>query len=251
MLLNIGLAAAVFVIIVTGLPVGLALAAVLLSKWRIFAVRPRFWFANLVANMVDIIVGVSIVALLYAATGITWLQLSLTVLFAVWLLLIKPRSKRSYVALQAGVAIFLGITALSMVAYSRNSTPLIAWDLMLFVVGMWVIGFCAARHVLGSYDEPMVNQYALVFGLVVAELGWAGYHWLFAYTVPGFGNDVKLSQLALIVTLIALVLERVYRSHHRHGTVQVREVILPILFAGVTTVLLLVFFNGLSATGSI
>ena len=38
----------------------LALAVVLLSKWRMFAVRPQFWAANIRANAVDIIVGVSV-----------------------------------------------------------------------------------------------------------------------------------------------------------------------------------------------
>ena len=31
---------------------------VLLSKWRIVAVRPRYWWVNLKANLVDLIVGV-------------------------------------------------------------------------------------------------------------------------------------------------------------------------------------------------
>jgi hypothetical protein len=35
---------------------------VLLSKWRMFAVRPRYWLANVRANMTDLIVGLSIVS---------------------------------------------------------------------------------------------------------------------------------------------------------------------------------------------
>ena len=53
--LNIGLAAMVFAIVYTANSPWLAIAAVLLSKWRVLAVRPRFWFANLIANMVDIL----------------------------------------------------------------------------------------------------------------------------------------------------------------------------------------------------
>lgn len=242
-LLNVGLAFAIFFIAVAGLSIWLTLAIVLLSKWRAFAVRPRFWFANLVANMVDIIVGVSVVILVYAATGTVWLQGLLTAFFIIWLLIIKPRSKKTFVAMQAGGAIFLGVTALSTISYS--------WDAVFFVAIMWGIGFCAARHVLGSYDEPMTNQYALVAGLIFAELGWAAYHWLFAYTIPGFGDGVKLSQLALFVTLLSFVAERSYRSYHRHGSVQARDVIMPAALSLAIVVILVIFFNGLSASGSI
>ncbi len=39
--------------------VQLALSIIVLSKWRMFAVRPRFWLANIRANAVDLIVGLS------------------------------------------------------------------------------------------------------------------------------------------------------------------------------------------------
>ncbi len=240
-LLNVGLATTLLLIVATGLSSGLAVAVVLLSKWRAFAVRPRFWFANLVANMVDMIVGLSIVTLLYAASGAVWLQGAVTLFFVVWLLVIKPRSKRSIVTLQAGVAVFLGITALSMISYE--------WDASLFVVGMWVIGFSAARHVLGSYEEPMANQYALLSGLLFAELGWAGYHWLFAYAVPGF-SGVKLSQLALVVTAIAFVMVRGYQSYHEHKTILAKDIVMPTIFSAALLLALLFFYNSLNS-GSI
>ena len=63
--LNVGLAVTLLVIVLAVQSPWLAFAVLLMSKWRALAVRPRFWFANLVANMVDIIVGVSIVVLLY------------------------------------------------------------------------------------------------------------------------------------------------------------------------------------------
>lgn len=220
-LLNIGLAVTLFAIVRVVQTPWLALVLVLLSKWRALAVRPRFWFANLVANMVDIIVGVSAVILLYAADGQIWLQVAMTVLHVVWLLFIKPRSKRAYMAAQAGIAVFLGVTSLSMVSY--------AWDATFFVLGMWVIGYVAARHVLGSYSEPHTTLYSLVTGFVFAEFGWIGFHWLMAYQ-PGVGfGSVKMSQLAVFATLFALVAERAYASYHRYGKVRTSEVILPII----------------------
>lgn len=221
-LLNVGFAGAIFVTALLIQSPWLSLLIVLLSKWRALAVRPRFWFANLVANMVDITVGVSVVGLLYAASGYFWLQCAITVLYIGWLLFIKPRSRRSYVAIQAGIAVFLGITALSIVSYS--------WDSVFFVAVMWVIGYVATRHVLGSYDEPHTTLYSLIAAFAFAELGWIGFHWLIAYPLPGFGS-IQLSQLALLTTLYCLVAERSYASYHAHGKVRWSDIMMPIFLS--------------------
>src|SRR5690349_19416910 len=116
-LLNIALAVGVLAVvraIESPLP---AFALVLLSKWRVLAVRPRYWFANIQANMVDIIVSLSVVVLLYAASSAFAVQIVIALLYIGWLLFIKPRSKRIFVAAQAGAAIFLGVTALMSISY--------------------------------------------------------------------------------------------------------------------------------------
>ena len=238
--LNVGLAATLLIVVLAVQSPWLAFAIIILSKWRTLAVRPRFWYANIVANMVDIIVGISTVILLYGASGSLWLQLVLTAFYAGWLLFIKPRSKRKFVAIQAGTAVFVGITALSMVSYS--------WDALFFVAAMWVITFSGARHVLGSYDEPMTMIYSLITGFIGAELAWIGFHWLMAYPIPGFGT-IQFSQLALFVTLYCLVAERAYASYHRHGAVKKSDVILPILLTISTMAALyvLALINGSSA----
>ena len=238
--LNLGLAATLLVIVLAVQSPWLAIAIVLLSKWRTFAVRPRFWFANLVANMVDIVVGISTVILMYGASGSPWLQGVLAALYAGWLLFIKPRSKRVYVAYQAGIALFLGVTALSMVSFS--------WNIFFFVLIMWLIGYVTARHVLGSYDEPMTSVYSLVAGFIVAELGWVGFHWLMAYPIPGFGA-IQFSQLALFVTLYALIAERAYASYHRHGEVRRADIMLPVLLtiSIMVAVYILAILNGSDA----
>lgn len=230
--LNIGLAVALFFIVRTTQSPWLAVAVMLLSKWRALAVRPRFWFANLVANMVDIIVGVSGVVLLYAADGVLWVQVMVTILYIVWLLFVKPRSKRHYIAIQAGVAVCAGITALSIVMY--------AWDSLFFVAAMWMIGYVAARHVISSYDEPHTILYSLIVGLVFAEFGWIAHHWLMAYQIEGFG-DIQFSQLALITTLFCLVGERTYASYRRHGVIRKSDVIPPIVLTVAVMVVLFGF----------
>lgn len=227
--LNVGLAITLFTIVVAGQSPWLALGIFMLSKWRALAVRPRFWFANLIANMVDIIVGVSYVSVLYAAIGSLWLQIVLTIVYIGWLLLIKPRSSKKFVAAQAGAAVFLGVTTLSLVAY--------AWDVSLFVLGMWVLGYVSARHILGSYDEPLTVIYSLASGAMFAELGWIGYHWMAAYPLPGFGA-IQLSQLALSVTLFCFIAERSYASYHHYGKVRRADIAGPVALAlGVMTMM--------------
>lgn len=240
-LLNVALAVGLLVIVWAVASPYAAFALVLLSKWRVFAVRPRYWFANLQANMVDVIVGISIVVLLYAASGALITQILLTLLYIAWLLVIKPRSKRLFVTIQAGASIFLGTTALALVSYDWFASPV--------VLLMWVIGYSAARHVLGSYDEAHVSFYSLVWGLVLAEIGWLTYHWSFAYDLPGMG-DIKLSQAALIAIGVSFVAERVYASYTKHGVVRSGDVILPILLSASVIVILLTFFNTLG-TGAL
>src|SRR5690606_3979091 len=88
-LLNILLAVMLLVLVLVVNVPWPALGLVLLSKWRIFAVRSRYWTANIRANLVDVIVGVSMVVYLYAASGALVTQIGLTVLYIIWLLLLK------------------------------------------------------------------------------------------------------------------------------------------------------------------
>lgn len=233
-ILNIALAVSLLVIIRYGQSPWLGVGIVLLSKWRTLAVKPRFWFANIIANMVDVIVGISYVTLLSSTGNALIPQAILTVLYIVWLLFIKPRSKKKYVALQAGIAIFVGVTALSIVSYS--------WDPFIFVAILWLIGYAAARHVLGGYDEPITTIYSLIAGLVFAEVGWVSYHWLFAYTIPGMG-DIKIPQIAIILTLLSFVAERGYASYHKHGVIKRYDIILPVLLTVAVVLVLFVFYN--------
>lgn len=233
-LLNVALAVAILVIVwAIESPIA-AFALVLLSKWRVLAVRPRYWFANIQANLVDIIVSLSIVVLLYAASGALAAQIIITLLYIGWLLYVKPRSKRVFVAVQAGTAIFLGVTALMSVSYDWMASPVILL--------MWIIGYSAARHVLGSYDEAHISFYSLVWGLIFAELGWLAYHWTFAYEIPGVG-EIKLAQVALVSLAISFIAERVYGSYTKHGSVRSSDVMLPILLSVSVIMILLVFFN--------
>ncbi len=235
--LNICLAIALLLVVLAVKSPLPAFAIVLLSKWRILAVRPRFWFKNIQSNLVDIIVGLSVVILLYAASGSLGVQMGITLFFAVWLLFIKPRSKRNFVAFQAGAATFLGITALFMESYN--------WPAVVVVLLMWLIGYATARHILSHYHESDRTFFALIWGLIVAELGWLNYHWAFAYSLPG-SSGIELSQTALIVLAVGFLADRVYDSYHSNeGIIQSSDVTMPAIFSASVILVILLFFNTL------
>lgn len=240
--LNVGLAIAVLLIVLSTESIWLPVSLVIVSKWRVLAVRPRYWFVNIMSNMVDLILGVSLVVLLYAATGAIWVQILITLLHIAWLVFIKPRSKRSFVVAQALIASFFGINALALLAHEAGA--------LVMVLGMWVIGYVATRHVLVSYSDSLTPYLSLVNGLFYAELGWLSYHWLFAYTLPNTGN-IKIAQVAIIATVIGFVSERVYTAYYHNQRLRAQDIVLPVAFGVALIVIILLFFNQISAAGSL
>lgn len=239
-LLNLALAGAVFgAVLATGTP-WLALGLVFLSKWRVLAVRPRYWFAHIETNMVDFIVSISLVLLMYTVgqlnlAGSVWVQALIAALYAVWLLAIKPRSKRVYVVAQSAIAAGVGTIALATVSYELPSS--------VFVLAMWVIGYSCARHVLSAYSEENIRMFSLLWAFVFAEIGWLYYHWMIAYTLP-FLAGIKLPQLTIVVLGLCFVVERVYASYVKHQKIKLADVMLPMLLSFGIILVLLLFFNG-------
>lgn len=235
--LNLGLVIAILsVVIVTGsLIPGILL--VLMSKWRILAVRPRYWIANITVNTVDIIVSVSYVVLLFAANGYILVQLFIAVLYTIWILILKPRSSRKYIILQALIALFLGITALSIISYN--------WPVFMVVIITWIIAYSSMKHMLDSYDETHAHFFSLLWALILAELSWLIYHWMIAYSIPGAG-DIKLPQVSIIMLALFFVTERIYNSYSRHGSIRLGDIVLPIILSFSIILVLLLFFSEIS-----
>lgn len=233
-LLNIGLVIVLFVMSQTIQAPGLAIALVLLSKWRMFMVRPRYWKVNLQSNMVDIIVGVSVVALMYLPDIQLFSQIILALLYAAWLVLVKPLSKRWHMMLQAFIATVLGVTALYSVSYE--------WPVLLVVIGMAIIGYSAARHFLISYEEPQTVFLSAMWGLVMAEVGWLAYYWTYSYSLP-FTDVLKVPQVTIIVAAMAFLSERVYRSWYKNKQIVLADVMMPAVFTTLLIGFILIFFN--------
>jgi len=89
----------------------LGLTVILLSKWRMLAVKPRHWPANIRANAVDLTVGISVLVFMINSGSQLW-QLIWVVVYGIWLVLIKPASSVFAVSGQALLAQVAGLMAL-------------------------------------------------------------------------------------------------------------------------------------------
>lgn len=168
---NIVLALLVFVLVRIEF-VPLALALILLSKWRMFVVRPRFWPANFRANAVDIIVSVSLLVLMIHSNSQA-MQLVWAAGYAVWLLVIKPASGALMVSIQAMTGLLLGLSAV-----------FIEWGggaLYWLVLAAAIACYLAARHFFDSFDEPYAKLLSYLWAYFAAALTWILGHWLLFY----------------------------------------------------------------------
>ena len=230
-ILNIILAIMVLVLVLVVNVPWPALGLVVLSKWRVFAVRSRYWAANIRANLVDTIVGASVVVFLYAASGDLAIQIALTALYIVWLLGLKPRSKRAYINAQAAVGLLFGIGATVQISPSL--------PVSVVVVLSWIVGYATARHALSARHESHINFLSLLWGFVVAEIMWLSYHWTIGYQI---GQSLQLAQIVVIIGAISFLAERVYASYHKNGQVNSGDVMMPALLTiSVIGVVLFVF----------
>lgn len=169
-------------------PISLPIVGVvvfLLSKWRMFAVMPRHWLANVRSNLVDITVGVSYVIFIDGTAGMTT-RLVLTALYIGWVLFLKPATSSVAVGVQAMIAQLVGMMAM----YGRFSDV----NILTLVLFTWLLCYSSARHFFSSFDEPDGRMMAHVWGLFGAQLAWVLGHWVLAYgPVP---------QIALLLTVI-------------------------------------------------
>lgn len=243
--LNIGMAIAILIIIkVTG-SIFPAFILVLLSKWRVLAVRTRFWAANIQANLVSLIVDFSYIIILYKSSlaGVNTIQNFIfqgvmVAIYIFWLLLLRPQSKRKYIVAQAGLAMFAGITAIFAISFGWIASPI--------VILCWLVGYATARHILSSYDEDHMLFLSLAWGLAVAELGWLAYHWTVAYRLPIVTN-LLLPQASIVVLCIGFVAYKSYDSFYHNNKIRMNDIIMPLIFTISIVTVLLLAFNGVSS----
>jgi hypothetical protein len=176
----------------------IAAVIVLLSKWRMLAVKPRYWVSNIRANLVDIFVGLSSVAFM-AGTSKWYTQAVWAGLYIVWLVWLKQQSKPLAVTSQALIAQILALVAFYR-AFPNGS-------ILINMIAVWLICYAVARHFLSAFDESLVSIIANIwawFGLVMA---WTLGHWAIDY--------LFLPQIALILSILGYGLVALYYLHSK------------------------------------
>jgi len=171
----------------------LAILLVLLAKWRIVAVRPRYWMANIITSSIDIIVSVSLVLFMHD-TSVVWWQLFWMGIYVGWLTYLKPRSDVLSVSAQAMVGQFAGLSVLYLDYGDRS--------IVLLVILTWAIAYLSARHFLTSFEEPHAPLLAHVWAYFAAGLAFILGHWLLFYGL--------IAQIIVLLTTIGYSLAAIY-----------------------------------------
>ena len=213
--------------------IGIILVA--LSKWRIFAVRPRYWLVNIKSNLVDLIVGISFVLIAYCS-GTEWLVVDyvLAICYTLWLLLLKPRSSDIATEAQSLVAVFLGTTASTLLFASSNS--------ILMVISCFFIAFAATRHVLVQSDDNNFGLITMCCSLISAEIAWLCNSWLIVYTFGATG--IAIPQITIILTIFAFVFERIYKNAIKNdGKIKFSEIATPAIFGIIAITMIVIWFS--------
>ena len=177
----------------------LAYALILLSKWRILATTPRFWWPNLQINAVDLIFSLSIVLFMSWSTIGLYQQLFWLFVYFFWVFALKS-SKMPYRHTARGIITqALGSAAL---VYSVDQIYL---PLLLF--GIWLISILSVRHILANLPKEKYHKTLThIWGIFSIQLAWVLLHWQVNFWV--IPNLVFLQAIILSAGAILYILHQ-------------------------------------------
>ena len=233
--LNILLGVGSVLVTVLSASPALGLLLVLVSKWRVFAVRGRYLWLNIKSNLVDIIVGVSVVLITYYA-GATFLPVDalLAIFYCVWLLFIKPMSSEKATLAQSLIAVFLGMSAAATAAANLNA--------IVVVLVAFLVGYAASRHVLVQSSDRDFTLTTLVCGLVFAEVAWLCQSWAIIYTFGASG--IRIPQVAIILTIFAFVYNYARQAMIKYqDDFRFKHILGPVVFGVVLIGIIVIWFS--------
>jgi len=210
---------------------------VLASKWRVFAVMPRFWLVNILSNLVDAIVGVSIVLLSYSSgQDAVLVQILFAAAYSAWLIVLKPKTSELAAETQAYVATFLALAAVAVLVVQTQM------DSIVFVVTAFVVGYGALRHILTQSEDHDFEVVVLAGSLFFAEFVWIVQHWLILYSFGG--NGFVVPQIAVIGTLVMFMFVKLYKAVAEHdGKLRASDAVLPAVFSVFIILVLVLWFS--------
>lgn len=230
-LLGVG---AVLITVFSGNPI-LGILLVVVSKWRIFAVRKRYLWLNIKSNLVDLLVGLSIVLLsYYAGSALLPAHFILMAIYVIWLIFVKPMSSEPATLAQSLVAVFLGISAATIMSANLNSIVGVALS--------FLVGYSASRHVLSQTADKDYTLTTLICGLIFAEVAWMCNAWGIVYTFGKTG--IKIPQVAIILTIFAFVYNYARQAMIKYqDDFRFSNIVGPVLFGVVLVGIIVLFFS--------
>ena len=231
LLLGIG---SVLITVLSSSPL-LGLILVIASKWRVFAVRARYLWTNIKANLVDLIVGISVVLLnYYAGAAFLPVDFLLMAFYCLWLIVIKPLSSEVATLAQSLIAVFFGISAATIM--TANLDPIV----LVFLA--FLIGYAASRHILIQSNDKDFTLTTLVCGLVFAEIAWLCYSWSIIYTFGDTG--IRIPQLAIILTIFAFVYNYTRGAMIKYqDDFRFKHIVGPVIFGVVLVAIIVLCFS--------
>lgn len=212
----------------------LGILLVLVSKWRIFAVRRRYIWVNLKSNLVDLVVGLSIVLLAYyAGSSLLPVDFILMAIYVIWLLFIKPLSTETAALAQSLIAVFLGISAITIMSVNLN--------ILIYISLAFLIGYAASRHVLAQVSKDFTLT-TLVCGLMFAEVAWLCNSWGIVYTFGATG--VRIPQVAIILTIFAFIYNYARQAMIKYqDDFRFKNILAPVLFGVILVGIIVIWFS--------
>ncbi|MBQ6375949.1 hypothetical protein IJJ37_03425 [Candidatus Saccharibacteria bacterium] len=227
---------AVLITVFSGSPL-IGILLVLVSKWRIFAVRRRYLWINLKANLVDLIVGLSVVLLAaFAGSSLAPVHFVLMAVYVLWLLVLKPMSSETANLAQSLVAVFLGISVVMLMS------DVFKLNAVVCVLLAFLIGYAASRHVLVQTDAQDFTLTTLVCGLVFAEIAWMCNSWMIVYSLGNTG--IMIPQAAIILTIFAFVYNYARQAMVKYQeNFRFKDILGPVVFGVVLIGILVIGFS--------
>lgn len=177
--------------------------------------------------------GFSIVLLSYfAGSSLQIVHGVLIVIYVVWLLIIKPLSSETATMVQSLIAVFLGISASTLLTAELN--PVFA------VLLAFVIGYAASRHVLAQAGNDDFTFTTLICGLIFGEVALLCHSWSIIYTF-GF-TGITIPQTAIILTIFAFAYNYARQAMIRYqDDFRFRNIIWPVVFSAVLIGIIVIF----------
>ncbi len=225
---------AVLITVFSGNPI-LGIILVMVSKWRIFAVRSRYLWVNIKSNLVDMIVGISIVLLsFYAGSSLAPIHFILAAAYVCWLLFIKPLSSEVANQAQSLIGVFLGISASTLL--TANLNPIFS------VLFAFLVGYAASRHVLAQTNDEDFTLTTLVCGLIFGEIAWLCHSWAIVYT---FGiTGIHIPQVAIILTIFAFIYNYARQAMIKfQDDFRFKHIMGPVIFGALLVGIIVLFFS--------